>query len=324
MVLRLLFLTFFTPFLWGVASAGHLSECILQLDENRPKGRSVHSVAATLEGQGRILYESKETGIRDIFETGDLHSLLKVAPQFARRLGIRRLMEGYFTHPNAAALNHRLQKLGLTVRFWEGPPHEASIQEYIEHWARGEIVLAVGGREHYHDLFVHGLGFALLPRILVESSIQYAQFSTRIRQSGLLASNPELELALNRFDQKFVEIIDRASGEISNQLFRSLIEGDPFRLGMAQGRMLDFVRFDGIHSPKQLAQILLTGRGLPNNDYQEVFGIAPKTVSAHLTPEARQFIFELEVELSAEIPSYDQVSHDFQALLRRLEIMREE
>jgi len=166
-------------------------------------------------------------------------------PRFCGSLGIVVRDWGkstYIIYPSANGINRRLRRAGFTpLRIWEDPsktltPQIVLLRRLAE---RGDIVIMadavdVGnlpefsdGRRrnvHFHDMFLHFIGWLLIPPEILEISRWRAQVLFELYDDPLLAQNAGLRERLEKSIREESERLDT----FSNLLLRAVV-GDADR-----------------------------------------------------------------------------------------------
>lgn len=147
--------------------------------------------------EGCFLYRAKLTGSdRTVFEDAHIEAFFEKDPAFLRKLGITPLEGGGFQYPDTFGLNDRILAMrrakdpqAPAFLFWEDASAEgASVGQILENLAERRVPLSLDGflpvgSLHYHDRWVHGLGFALFPEETVAEIATMARFLLALRGS---------------------------------------------------------------------------------------------------------------------------------------------
>lgn len=96
---------------------------------------------------------------------GDLAGFAKKNPELAAQLGITVDAQGRVHYPDVAGLNARLAALKPPphFKFVEYDGGVADPRTYLEHWAKGEIIISKNGPDHFHDMAYHVMSALATP-----------------------------------------------------------------------------------------------------------------------------------------------------------------
>lgn len=166
------------------------------------------------EGACTFIAVRKDTSKMPHAFEGELPELIARYPEFAQKMGFR-YENGQLSYPNAALLNAFLKgdpnSNGLT--FSEGASgKEATDLDYISLLADRKVVWAAKGVLHFHDIGIHGIGYILMPRELVDVQVSKARLLLELFNEVPLIRENRVFLDEVR---RFVKSFDNFSGNIS-------------------------------------------------------------------------------------------------------------
>lgn len=170
------------------------------------------------------------------FEEGYLKKLLKAFPKEMEKMGIAPQNDGLVTCPHPPGLNARLPNAfarnGVKTaidRSPEGLDHLAMARL----WANKETPVSENGRDakgqslRFHDTFVHVLGYAMMPKELVDLSAHNMKSLLQIYDHPSVKALPRLQQRVKEIITGIVSVnLEIASASMPYQI----LEGDAFNL----------------------------------------------------------------------------------------------
>jgi hypothetical protein len=213
--------------------------------------------------KGRFLYRVRRKPGSKPHESGieggeTFEQLVRLYPEWSERFGIRFVtVDGieYLEYPQMEGINARLEKDPRALKFWrdagnEDTGHLAIARALVD---RNEMVLSLKApvqpepgeapakrSYHFHDMFVHVLGFEAIPPEYMEKTRERLTWLLRIHDDPAFANAEELKTYVARQIREEVAQLDAASASVQRQLEkipRPPQKFDSFNLFLAYGRL---------------------------------------------------------------------------------------
>ncbi len=143
------------------------------------EGRSwqVSGLKPDTESGGYILESTPKQAENLRFFEGVAHLLVQKYPRLTQ-YGFA-FLNGKLLHPDIISLNERLRRSkNFNGLLFVSTSEESSHLEMVELFARGKTIWAKQGELFFHDPLLHGLGYILFPKKLVEMCKAYAVLLT--------------------------------------------------------------------------------------------------------------------------------------------------
>jgi len=180
------------------------------------------------------------------FEEGSVSGMLDRHPRFLALLGIRRTAAGAIEYPEPAGINARIRALRAradplapVMELWlDRSPEGASQLTIVRGLAEGRVPVSETGRAddgqslHHHDLWVHGLGYLLIPPRVVDIAKARAAFMLAVHDHPDLQANPKIRSRVLYSIQSESQRMDEWSSKVVEALVRRP-GGDRDRLSWA-------------------------------------------------------------------------------------------
>lgn len=149
---------------------------------------------------------------------GNLRRIARARPEFANTLGIVIHVDGSVTYPDAAGLNARLSRAGFPFLF-DSVQGEISVVDFVK--ALGSEIphlpMSRSGSHQLHDLAVHALGCAALPKRVMNALRDRARQLTALWENA--SDDTERQVAEDDIE-RFAFSIDTWTEQLTDRLSR--------------------------------------------------------------------------------------------------------